>query len=253
MKIHRAVFAACAVMALSALAAAQQAPVAVSAAISDASRPDADKARDAARKPAAMLAFAGVAPGMRVFEIDPGKGYFTRLFSLTVGPAGRVLAYIPEETVIKPFKPLDTLTALVTEPGRGNVQALHYPLMAAPGPDIAGTVDVVWTSQNYHDFHNEAGFDPGVFNRHILALLKPGGIYVVLDHAALPGAAPDTTHTLHRIDKALVRREVEAAGFVFDGESAALANPADSHIAPVFDPGIRGHTDQFLLRFRKPL
>ena len=257
MKTGHAIFAACAMAALPALAAAQQAPVAMSApaseVISDASRPASDKARDAARKPDAMLAFAGLAPGMRVFELDPGKGYFTRLFSVAVGPAGRVLAYIPDETVALPFKPLDALTALTAEPGRGNVLALHYPLMAPPTPQIAGTVDVVWTSQNYHDFHNIAGFDAAAFNRHILALLKPGGVYIVLDHAALAGAGAETTHTLHRIDKALVRHEIEAAGFVFDGESAALANPGDPHNVPVFDPSIRGHTDQFILRFRKPM
>ena len=254
MRYGTVIMAMCAA-ALPASAMAQQAPAisaAISTAVADSSRPAADKARDAERKPAVMLAFAGVAPGMRVFELDPGKGYFTRLFSLAVGPAGRVLAYVPEEMVAKPFKPLDTLTALAAEPGRGNVQALHYPLMAAPGEDIAATVDVVWTSQNYHDFHNADGFDGLAFNRHILALLKPGGVYVVLDHAALPGAAADTTHTLHRIDKALVLREVEAAGFVFDGESTVLANPADPHNVPVFDPSIRGHTDQFVLRFHKP-
>ena len=233
-------------------AALAQQPSVAAATVADTSRPEADRERDAERKPAVMLVFAGVAPGQRVFEFDPGRGYFTRLFSVAVGSAGRVLAYVPEEVVALAFHPLDLLAAVVAEPGRGNVQPLHYPLAAASPPDIAGTVDLVWTSQNYHDFHNLPGFDALTFNRHVLGLLKPGGVFVVLDHSALPGASPDTTHTLHRIDKALVRHEVEAAGFVFDGESDALANPADPRTALVTDPTIRGHTDQFVLRFRKP-
>jgi len=241
-----------AVLAAPGLASAEQPPTAITSAIADTTRPAADLARDSDRKPAAMLTFAGIAPGMQVFEIDPGRGYFTRLLSLTVGPAGSVIAYVPEESVGMAFKPLDTVTAIAAEPGRANVHPLHYPLMAVPAPEIAGTIDVVWTSQNYHDLHNVPGFDSVVFNRHILALLKPGGVYVVLDHAAVPGAGTETTHTLHRIDAGLVRREVEAAGFVFDGESNELANPADPRTAAVLDPTIKGHTDQFVLRFRKP-
>ena len=234
-----------------ALSAQQTPPSAIATALADASRPAADVARDAARKPADMLGFAGVAPEMRVFELDPGRGYFTRALSLVVGAKGRVLAYVPEESVGAPYKPLDAINAVAAEPGRGNVQVVHYPLLAAPAADVAGTIDVVWTSQNYHDFHNAAGFDAAAFNAHIFQLLKPGGVYLVTDHAALDGAGGEVTHTLHRIDKAQVIREVTAAGFVLDGTSAMLANPADPHDKPVFDPSIRGHTDQFVLRFRK--
>jgi len=239
-------------LALGAPAIAQGQQSTIAASLADPSRPPADRARDASRKPGALLAFAGVRRGMWVLELDPGRGYFTRALSLAVGPPGLVLAYVPEESVSAPYKPLDAITAVAAEPGRGNVRVMHDPLLAPAWPDLAGNIDLVWTSQNYHDFHNIAGFDGAAFNARMFALLKPGGVYLVTDHAALPGAGVEVTHTLHRIDKALVIAEVEAAGFVLDGESAALANPADPHTQPVFDPAIRGATDQFVLRFRKP-
>jgi len=111
---------------------------------------------------------------------------------------------------------------------------------------------VVWTSQNYHDLHNIPGADLVALNKLIYRSLRPGGVYVVLDHSAVAGSGATATDTLHRIDEAVVRKEVEAAGFKFDGESKILANPADPRTAAVFDPSIRGHTDQFILRFRKP-
>ena len=110
----------------------------------------------------------------------------------------------------------------------------------------------MWTSQNYHDLHNIPGLDVVAFNKVIYASMRPGGVYVILDHSAPAGSGATTTKTLHRIDPAVVRQEVEAAGFKFDGESKVLANSADPRTANVFDPSIRGHTDQFILRFRKP-
>jgi predicted methyltransferase len=95
--------------------------------------------------------------------------------------------------------------------------------------------------------------DMVAFNRAVFAALKPGGVYVVLDHVAAKGSPPDVTDTLHRIEAATVRREVEAAGFKFSAESTLLANPADPHTAGVFDLSIRGRTDQFILKFRRPL
>jgi predicted methyltransferase len=113
---------------------------------------------------------------------------------------------------------------------------------------------VAFIRQNYHDLHDTfmGPADVPAFNRNVYAALKPGGVFVVLDHAAAAGSGLRDTDTLHRIDIAAVKSEVEAAGFVLDGESAVLANPADSHDKNVFDPSIRGRTDQFLLRFKKP-
>ena len=122
-------------------------------------------------------------------------------------------------------------------------------LRALPAPDV------IWTSQNYHDLHlSREHADVAALDKTWLDILKPGGVVVIEHHAALPGSpATETADTLHRIDPAVVRREMEAAGFKFDGESDVLRNPGDSHAANVFDPAIRGRTDQFVYRFKKPM
>lgn len=235
--------------ALTLAATTAQAAPAIDAAIADAARPAADRGRDAERKPAEMLGFAGVKPGMVVIDMMPGGGYFTRLFSDVVGPTGKVVAYVPDELLAKYAKSLDGAKTVAAEPNHKNVEVRHDPALA-PGP--ANIADVVWTSQNYHDLHNVPGLDVVAFNKVVYGIVRPGGVYVVLDHSARAGSGLADTDTLHRIDQAAVRKEVEAAGFVFDGESKVLANPADPRSNKVFDPAIRGHTDQFILRFRKP-
>jgi predicted methyltransferase len=216
------------------------ASAAVAAAVADPARPDKDRARDAARKPAEMLAFAEVKPGDTVVDLVPGGGYFTRIFAKAVGPKGHVYAVLPQG-----FEQLRTSIDPV---------AAAYPnvsvVVATADMAANAQVDVVWTAQNYHDLRG-AG-DMTATNKAVFAVLKPGGVYVVLDHAAAPGSGVRDINSLHRIDPAAVRAEVEAAGFRFDGESTALRNPADTHTAKVFDPAIRGHTDQFILKFRKP-
>jgi predicted methyltransferase len=221
----------------------------IAAAIADPTRPAADRDRDAERKPAEMLAFAGIKPGMVVIDMLPGGGYFTRIFSTAVGPTGKVVGYVPDEMFSGRPKSLDAINAIAAEPAHKNVEALHDPALA-PGPQ--NIADVVWTSQNYHDLHNVPGLDVVAFNKVLYGIVRPGGVYIVLDHAAPAGSGLTDTNTLHRIDAATVRKEVEAAGFKFDGESKVLANPADTRTLKVFDPSIRGHTDQFVLRFRKP-
>nr|WP_295663933.1 methyltransferase [Polymorphobacter sp.] len=211
------------------------------AAIKDTHRPAADVARDADRKPAEMLEFAHVGPGKKVVDFLPGGNYFTRLFAIAVKPGGSVIAVVPAAAAAR-----DKTGAIVADPAYGNVT-----IASGLGDPVMTGLDVVWTAQNYHDLHNTdapvvAGANKAAFNA-----LKPGGYYVIVDHAALPGAT-DATKKLHRIDPAVVKAEVTAAGFVFDGESKVLANPADDHSKPVFDPSIRGHTDQFAYRFRKP-
>src|SRR6185436_13704917 len=119
--------------------------------------------------------------------------------------------------------------------------------------DLPEKVDLVWTSQNYHDLHlKRFNLDVGAVNKAVFAALKPGGYYIVLDHAAATGSPVDVADTLHRIDPAIVRREVEAAGFKYVGEDSALRSTTDDHSKSVFDPAIRGHTDQFIYKFRKP-
>jgi len=222
------------------------------AAISDPARPAEDTARDADRKPADMLAFAKVKPGETVVDYIPSKGYFTRIFSAAVGPKGTVYAVTPQlliDIFAKTGHPLPP--SITAEPGRGNVHDTVAKNGSLGMPD--GSVDLVWTSQNYHDVHIFGGAEQAAaLNKAAFAALKPGGLYVVLDHAAQPGIDDATMKKLHRIDEAVVKQEVLAAGFKADGESKILANPADPHTANVFDPSIRGHTDQFILRFRKP-
>lgn len=211
-------------------------------------RPADDVARDAVRKPAAMVAFAGIGPGAVVADMIPGGGYFTRVFAQAVGPGGKVVAIIPPQAEAAYPEPSKAIRAMATS-GWPNVSVVAAPT----DPAVAGTVDVFWTAQNYHDLHN--GLPPqGVigFNKAVFAALKPGGRYVIVDHAGKDGSGLADTNTLHRIDPAVIKAEVTAAGFVFDGESDVLRNPADPRTAAVFDPAIRGKTDQIVYRFKKP-
>jgi predicted methyltransferase len=223
------------------------------AAVADKGRPEADTKRDADRKPAEMLEFAGVKQGQTVVDLIPGGGYFTRIFSKAVGPKGTVYAVGgPPRPSQDPSKPAPTPAqdTIAADANYSNVKSIHAPL--AGGLSIPTKADLVWTAQNYHDVKNVPNIDMLKFDKAVYDSLKPGGVFVVLDHVAVSGAAPDPQDKLHRIDPAIVRKEVEAAGFKYEGESKVLANPADDHTKPVFDPSIRGHTDQFIYKFRKP-
>ncbi len=251
--------AATAVVALLAVPAMAKTPSpalspAITAAIADAGRPDKDKAQDAARHPADLLVFAKVAPGKTVVDIWPGGGYWTRLFSVTVGPKGKVYSYVPAEIVEFKNKPLDIAKATAAEPGRSNVEAISDPLASAPPAEFLDKVDVAFTFENYHDFHDSfmKGADVDAYNKAMFQIIKPGGYYVIVDHAAPVGSGLKNTEDLHRIEGAAVRAEVEKAGFKFEGESKVLANADDPKDKIVFDPSIRGKTDRFAYRFVKP-
>lgn len=220
--------------------------------LADPARPAEDVARDANRKPLEVIAFAGVKPGDRVIDFIPGGGYFTRILSGVVGAKGHVYATVPSVAANYQAKLTATITAFAQTHPNVTVTIASGALTPSDGP-----VDVFWTAQNYHDLYNrpgEAGGAPSLLplNKAIFAALKPGGVYLVIDHDDAPGAGVSHTKTLHRIEAAVVRKDVEAAGFVFEGESNLLRNPADPHTALVFDPSIRGHTDQFIYKFRKP-
>jgi predicted methyltransferase len=223
-------------------------PSYVTRAVADPARPAADSERDAGRKPAETLAFAGVKPGDWVLELAPGKGYFTRLLSAVVGPQGQVTNYIVSQPP-KPDAPPPPIVALAAEPHYSNVK-VHLQRLVEVKP--TNSFDLVWTTQNYHDFHNIEGLDVATLNHAIFAALKPGGIYLVVDHAAEAGSGLRDTKTLHRIDANAVRQEVTAAGFELVGESGMLRNKDDPHTGKVFEGPIQGHTDQFILKFRKP-
>ena len=227
-------------------------PAYISAAVADSARPDEDKQRDADRKPGETLAFAGVKPGEQVVELAAGGGYFTRLLSAAVGPKGKVTVIVsPPKPDAAPGAPVPgaAVKAIAADPHYANVQISVQRVAELSMPEKA---QLVWTTQNYHDFHNIPDVDIATINKAVFAALKPGGTYFVLDHAAEAGSGARDTNTLHRIDKATVIKEVEAAGFRLKGESGILANKDDPHPAQVFDPAIRGHTDQFILKFTKP-
>ncbi|MGZ5938595.1 MAG: class I SAM-dependent methyltransferase [Rhizomicrobium sp.] len=229
--------------------AAHTTPAYVTAAINDTARPDEDKKLDEERLPSDMLAFAGIKPGMKVMDLIPGRGYFTRLFAKAVGDKGYVYSYQPTEfDAFNKGKPAP-IKAVATE--YKNVSAIDAPINSLAAPEL---LDVVWTSQNYHDLHDSFAkpADLAIINKAVFAALKPGGLYIILDHAAAAGSGLRDTETLHRIDEATVKQEVLAAGFKLVGESNILRNPKDPHDKIVFDPSIRRQTDKFILKFMKP-
>jgi predicted methyltransferase len=228
------------------LSAAPSIPAYITAAVADSGRPAEDKQQDAERLPAATLAFAGVKPGETVIEIAPGKGYYTRLLSAVLGAKGKLYAVTSPP---KPDAPPPPVQAIATDPHYGNVSVS---LQRAADLKLPQGVDLVWTSRNYHDFHNIPDVDVAAINRAVFAALKPGGTYLVLDHAAEAGSGTRDTNTLHRIDAEAVKKEVSSVGFKLAGESDILRNKGDPHTAKVFDAEIRGHTDQFILKFTKP-
>ncbi len=245
MQAKTAMMAAVALLAVGGLAplAAKQTAVDYSAALASSERPGDDTVRDADRQPAAILAFAGVKPGSRIVELAPGGGYYTRILSLAVGPNGRIYT-----RTSRLGQAVATWAATHGNTSPGVVTAASASL--APEP-----VDIVWTTLNYHDFKNikvEGGDFAIVANRLAFAALKPGGVYLVNDHDGAKGTGISQTDTLHRIEMAGVIAEVEAAGFKLDAQSDVLRHPGDDHTTRVTETGIRGKTDQFVLRFRKP-
>lgn len=222
---------------------------AVKAALADPGRPAEDKARDAVRKPAELLALAGVKPGDKVGDLIMGGGYFTRVLAGTVGTGGKVYAYQPAEFIAFMPRYGDQQKAVVA--AYPNVAAVNGPLGSLSFPE---PLDAVITVQNYHDLHLKPMPEgtAAKVNKAVFDALKPGGAYVIVDHSAVAGAPLTVADTIHRIDEATVRREVEAAGFKLERESPLYRDKTDPRTTNVFDPAIRGKTDQFTLVFRKP-
>jgi predicted methyltransferase len=248
-----ATFAALAatVATVSAARAGPAVPGYIAAAVANPDRPAADRQRDASRKPAEVIAFSHMRRGWIVADVIPATGYYDRIFAGVVGPKGHVYGFYPAE--------LTNFLEKLRLPRNGGTPDSKFPrftALVAPVNDFAPPlpVDLVWLSDNYHDLHDPffAPADVAKINAAIFKALKPGGIYLIVDHAAEAGSGLRDTNTLHRIDEAAVKAEVEAAGFQLVGESEVLRNPADDHTKKIFDPAIRGRTDQFVLRFRKP-
>jgi predicted methyltransferase len=201
-----------------------------------------------------LLRFAEVREGSTVVDVYPGAGDWTRLFAGTVGPEGRVVSFVPTEIAdIKPDQANDVEKMAAAE-GLDNVHVASADLVALS--DAADVADLVFVHLFYHDFHTaliqRRGATPSAFNKAVLDLLRPGGSYVIVDHAAAAGTWTSDSPSLHRIDPAAVRAEVEAAGFMLAAETSILANSDDPHTAKVFDASIKGSTDRFAYRFVKP-
>jgi predicted methyltransferase len=214
---------------------------AVTAAVADAGRPATDTARDENRKPALAVAVSGVKPGDVVAELGSGGGYYTRILAKAVGPKGKVLA------VVRNQQAADGLKAITDAYPNVMVVMDDYTKMT----NLPQKPDVIWTTENYHDFHN-ANPDMSAFNKAMFDALKPGGTFFVEDHAAAAGAGLTVMKTLHRIEPAAVQQEVTAAGFKLVRTSDILHHPEDSHAAQNAEAGVRGKTDRFIMVFRKP-
>jgi predicted methyltransferase len=227
-------------------------PKYVADAVAQSTRPADQVALDAERKPAETVVFAGVKPGSKVMDLVPGGGYFTRIFSGVVGDKGWVYAYFPTETDaflrkrIGPDAKIERLFDAIP-----HTSIVHASITKLAAPE---SLDVVFTAQNYHDFH-DSFFGPAdltLVNKAVYDALKPGGTFVVIDHSAAKGSGLSATETLHRIDEATLTKEIEAAGFKLVAHANFLRNPADPRDKIVFDPSIRHKTDQFVLKFQKP-
>lgn len=224
-------------------------PADYTAALADPGRPAAERARDAARLPAELLAFAQVSRGEKVGDFIMGGGYLTRILAAAVGPNGRVYAFQPAEFIA--FMPQYGTDQKAVDAAYDNVVAVSG---SAPAPVWPALLDTIITVQNFHDLYNKAApAGTGLTAaRNLYAALKPGGTMVIVDHSAPAGTGSSLSDSLHRIDKATVIDAFTQAGFRLEAESALYARTGDPRTANVFDPAIRGQTDQFTLRFRKP-
>jgi predicted methyltransferase len=226
-------------------------PAYISAAVAEPSRPERDRARDVNRKPAEVIAFAGIKPGEQIGELMPGGGYFTRIFCQVVGPKGHVYTAHVLPAVPRDKPPVDAAAA-PPAPAPNPCTNISDQSQTAADFSLPAGLDLVWTSENYHDLHNAVygSADMKAFDTVIFKALKPGGVFIVEDHVAEAGSGARDAGTLHRIDPELVKQEVTSAGFVFEGASDLLHNADDPHTAKVFE--LSGKSDKFLLKFRKP-
>jgi len=219
---------------------------AATTASSQSPQPAAAPAIDPAWKVPEVIAFIGLKKGDKVADIVGLR--LTASLAQAVGPSGKVYAIETAEVVKSHPDLLTKMNAIAAQ--SPNVVVSDDPVASA----LPSGLDAVFIRQNYHDLYDKfmGPADVPAFNKAVFAALKPGGVYVVLDHAAVAGSGISATETLHRIDPARVKADVLAAGFKLDAESSILANAGDDHTKIVFDPSIRGHTDQFLYRFKKP-
>ncbi len=236
----------------SAEAPAAEADDPIAAALAAKDRPDGDKQDDALRKPGDVLAFTGVAPGMTIFEMEAGQGYYTEILSRVVGPEGVV--YMQNPAAFDAFAG-EAVAARLKDDRLPNVRHIKCNFDKLKAEDAS--VDIVtWFLGPHELYFTPAGVDSlgdaeGAYAE-AFRVLKPGGYFVVLDHAAPPGTPETSGGITHRIDPAIVRDLAAGAGFELVDESDILRNPNDNFALGVFDPSVRRQTDRFLLKYKKP-
>ncbi|WP_203290836.1 class I SAM-dependent methyltransferase [Maricaulis parjimensis] len=223
-------------------------PAMIEDALADESRPERDRQQDEGRHPADVLLFAGLEHGWHVADLTAGTGYYSRVLSTAVGAEGHVYAHNPSWVAERFPEPNEALAALTAE--RANMTHVVTPTEEF-ATDIEEPLDAVFMVLFYHDTLYD-GTDRAAMNQAVYDALRPGGVYIVIDHHAPEGTGAEMGDTLHRMEASLVEEEVLAAGFVLDAESDMLSNPEDPRDISVFDPAIRRHTDRFVYRFRKP-
>jgi len=247
---------ALALLAIAACATAPKGPPALAAGdyaaiLADPGRPEADRKDDEARKPAEVLAFAGVHPGDTILEMEAGRGWYSDILSSAVGPAGKLIIQYPAE-----FAYGTPALKARTDAGRlknATITITHFDKLEAADGSVDKVLWILGPHEIYYTPKDSTGLgDPRKTYAEIMRVLKPGGEFIAMDHAANAGDPTTTGATVHRIDPASVLASAKAAGLVFVDRSDVLANPTDDRSKMVFDATIRRHTDQFLFRFRKP-
>jgi predicted methyltransferase len=234
-------------------AASGESSAVIATAIADPRRPASDVARDAGRKPQALLEFAGVAPGMSVLDMFAGGGYYTELAAYVVGPAGKAVAY---NNTGYSMAAGEQIASRYADGRLAGVEQLTSENNETELP--AATFDVVLFVLSYHDVYyldGERGWtliDRPRLLKAVFDSVKPGGRVVVVDHVAKAAMPAEEVRALHRIDPALMKVDFQAAGFRFDAESDVLRNPADDFDVVAMAPHVRGKTDRAVLRFVKP-
>ncbi|HEU0311413.1 MAG TPA: methyltransferase [Sphingomicrobium sp.] len=218
-----------------------------------ATRTEANVKLDESRRPAEVLGFLGLEKGMRVLDMFGANQYWAEITAPAVGPDGLVVVWQPNQFLND--KRRATFAEFAAR--QKNVLLINSPFEQ---PAIgANAYDFILMNLDYHDVYWESAernigrMEPDTWLQRLYAAAKPGAVVGIIDHAATPGGdTREVVEKLHRIDPAVVKADFQRAGFVLEAESELLKNPADDHSLNVFDEKIRGKTDRFIFKFRKP-